>query len=135
MILINKSGHSAFIYQRPHWVYDLSSSPSDVAPFLNKKIIDYHFDAGLTPIVIYPETIRIEKFSAPFRVRYVLNYDNFLSESIPLTCDDYLLAYSENIAKELGFEVPLSIINLPVSNPDFFTPPESEKGGVQFLCG
>jgi hypothetical protein len=41
--LINKSGGSAFIYLRPYLNSELASSPMDVAPFLNKKNIQYHF--------------------------------------------------------------------------------------------
>jgi hypothetical protein len=134
--LINKSGSSAFIYLRPHSNIDLSCSPMDVAPFLTDKIAAYHFENGLTPIVIYPETFDISKFNAPFRVRYLLNYDQLLFSNKDLDNDDYLIAYSENIASKLKIEKPISTILLPVSDPDFFCPPKNEnRHGAVFYAG
>jgi hypothetical protein len=108
----------------------------DVAPFLTRKIVDYHFDNGLTPIVIYPETFRISRFSAPVRVRYILNYDDLLFQNDSLEDDDYLLSYSANIASKIHIEKPASTIFLPVSDPTFYCPPIHEKrnGGV-FYAG
>ena len=134
--LINKSGASAFIYLRPHSNIDLSCSPMDVAPFLTEKIAAYHFENGLTPIVIYPETFDISKFNAPFRVRYLLNYDQLLFANNSLGNDDYLIAYSENIADQIMVKKPFSTIFLPVSDPIFYCPPkiENRRGGV-FYAG
>jgi len=133
--LINKAGGSAFIYLRPHSNHDLAASPMDVAPFLSKKIVDYHFGNGQTPIVIYPETFQISRFSAPVRVRYILNYEGLLSPSDCLD-DDFLLSYSDNIASKLNSEKPSGTIFLPVSDPNFYCPPIIEKrsGGV-FYAG
>ena len=134
--VINKLGGSAFIYLRPHVNHEIASSPNDVAPYLNKKILNYHFENGLTPIVIYPETMDISKFSAPFKVRYVLNYDNYLFENNQSTKDNFLIAYSANIANKLNTNVPLVTINLPISDHNFYCPPQYEgrSGGV-FYAG
>ncbi len=116
--------------------YEYSSSPMDVAPFLTKKNVDYHFNNKLTPIIVYPETLLISKFLAPFRVRYILNYDNLLFTNDLLESDDYLLTYSQNIAKRLTAKKPISTVFLPVSDPVFYKPPNSENriGGV-FYAG
>jgi hypothetical protein len=136
--LINKAGGSAFLYLRPHSNHELAASPMDVAPFLNRKIADYHFQNGLTPIVVYPEVMKISKFDAPVRVRYILNYDNLLFKNDPLEDDDYLLAYSDAIAAQIKVETPLSTIFLPISDPVFYQPPkapaEARRGGV-FYAG
>ena len=134
--LINKVGGSAFIYLRPHLNHDLASSPMDVAPFLTQKTIDYHFNNQIVPIIIYPETFRIANFNAPVRVRYILNYDDLLFKNEPLDNDDYLLAYSENIAGKLNTSKPTSTIFLPVSDHNFYHPPalEYRSGGV-FYAG
>jgi hypothetical protein len=134
--IINKAGFSAFIYLRPHLNHDLACSPMDVAPFLTKKIVDYHFQNGITPIVIYPETFRIADFSAPIRVRYILNYDDLLYKNDSLDSDDYLLAYSQNIATKLNTSKPIGTVFLPVSDADFYSPPKHEcrSGGV-FYAG
>jgi len=134
--LINKSGNTAFIYQRPETSPEIGTSPSDVAPLLNRKIIDYHFNLGLTPIVIYPETFDVDSFSAPFRVKYILNFENYLFYNRSKTKDDYLLAYSQSISNRLDKNIPSSILNLLVSDSSFFVPPRIEKrsGGV-FYAG
>jgi hypothetical protein len=96
--LINKAGGSAFIYLRPHLNHELASSPMDVAPFLTKSVVDYHFNNKITPIVIYPEIFLVDRFSAPVRIRYILNYENFLFKNVHLDRDDYLVAYGENLS-------------------------------------
>lgn len=108
----------------------------DVAPFLTRKTVDYHFENGQTPIVIYPEIYRISRFSAPVRVRYILNYDDLLFQNDRLEDDDYLLFYSANIASKVHVDKPASTIFLPVSDPNFYSPPIHEKrnGGV-FYAG
>ena len=133
---INKMGGSAYIYLRPHSNQNLSCSPMDVAPFLTPKIAQYHFDNQLTPIVIYPEVVNISKFNAPFKVRYLLNYDQLLFSNQSLDSDDYLIAYSENIADQISTHKPISTIFLPVSDPHFYHPPKisNRKGGV-FYAG
>ena len=132
--LINKSGGSAFVYLRPHLNYQLSSSPMDVTPFLTKKIRDYHYSNQLTPIVVYPETLKIRKFNACFSVRYVLNYDNLLFENDSMNDDDYVLAYSENISNKIKIDKPTGKIFLPISDQIFYCPPkvESRSGGVYY---
>lgn len=134
--LINKEGGSAFVYLRPHLNGDLASSPIDIAPFLTKKIVDYHFSCGITPIIIYPETFRISGFSAPFRVRFVLNYSDFLFKNDSLENDDYLLGYSENIIDRIEVNKPKSRAFIPVSDPIFYHPPKNkERSGGVFYAG
>jgi hypothetical protein len=135
--LINRSGGSAFILLSPRFNHDLASSPMDVAPFLNRKIVDYHFENGLTPIVVYPETVRVSKFSPPVRVRYLLNYDDLLFHNEPLDADDYLLTYSEAIADKVCIDKPRRTIFLPVSDPVYFCPPKElvVRSGGAFYAG
>lgn len=134
--LINKSGGSAFIYLRPSMHPNLSCSPMDIAPFLTEKIAQYHFDNGLTPIVIYPENFDISLFNAPFRVRYLLNYSQLLFSNNSLDNDDYLIAYSENILNQISVNIPFSTLFLPVSDPIFYCPPAREKRhGAVFYAG
>lgn len=135
--LINKVGGSAFIYLRPHANHELAASPMDVAPFLTQKTVDYHYRIGLTPIVIYPEVIKVSKFSPPVRVRYILNYDNLLFQNAPLADDDYLLTYSKNIQEKIVSNRPQSTLFLPVSDANFYCPPPkgSKRNGSCFYAG
>ena len=134
--LINKAGGSSFIYLRPYSDPDLSCSPLDIAPFLTNKIASYHFEIGLTPIVIYPETFNIKPFDAPFKIRYFLNYNQLLFSNNTLEDDDYFLSYSKNIAKKINLDKPITTLFLPVSDPIFYSPPEIEKrNGAIFYAG
>jgi hypothetical protein len=135
--MINKAGGSAFIYLRPQANHASASSPMDVAPFLTQKTVDYHFKNGLTPIVIYPEVIKVGKFSPPIRVRYILNYDDLLFQNDPLTDDDYLLSYSKNIEAKITVDRPKQTLFLPVSDPVFYCPPPagSKRQGACFYAG
>lgn len=135
--LINKCGGSAYIHLRPYSNLALAGSPMDIAPFLTQKNVDYHFQNGLTPIVIYPETLKIKKFSPPISVRYLLNYDGLLSKNDPLTQDDYLLSYSKSIEESIENDIPTQTLFLPVSDPVFFCPPAEGtiRKGACFYAG
>lgn len=134
---INKNGGTAFIYQRPQFNYNNSVSPTDIAPLLTKSIIDYHFVHNLIPIIIYPETINVSTYNAPIKIRYFLNYDQFLKSNENLDKDDYLLFYSTVISDSIHSLLPRKIIYIPISDPEFFTPngvANIRKGGV-FYAG
>lgn len=135
--LLNKHGCSAFIFLRPDFNKYLGSSPVDVAPILNGRIADYHYAVGATPIVIYPEVATVDRFAPPVRVRYVLNYDGHLGSAVSDLSDDFLLAYSDRIAVELGVSTLKATLFIPVSDPSFYSPPEAttvRRGGV-FYAG
>ena len=136
---INKLGGSAYIFLRPQASHSLACSPMDVAPFLNKKIAQYHYSNNLTPIIIYPETFNVKKFDPPISVRYILNYNELLFQNTPLSVDDYIISYSQNITSNIKKQVitPISTIFLPVSDHIFFAPPvinQPRSGGV-FYAG
>lgn len=135
--LINKAGGSAFVFLWPYFNHELASSPMDVAPFLNRRIADYHFQNGLTPIVVYPETVRASRFTPPVRVRYLLNYNELLFRNEPLDADDYLLSFSQAIADQVHIAKPHRTIFLPVSDPVFFCPPKEpvRRTGGSFYAG
>jgi hypothetical protein len=133
--LINRQGGTAFIFLWPSFNKDAAASPMDVAPFLTKNIVDYHFRNGLTPVVIYPEIVQVTKFDPPIRVRYMLNYHRLLAENESLDCDDYILSYSERISEELETAKPRGTLFIPVSDSVFYCPPATEitrSGGVYY---
>lgn len=135
--LINKAGGSAFVFLWPHYNRDVSASPMDVAPYLYRSIVDYHFKNGLTPIVIYPEIVSVSKFDPPIRVRYILNYNELLFKNEPLELDHYLISFSEAIAKQITLDKPGTTLFLPVSDPIFFSPPKEpvKRSGAVFYAG
>lgn len=129
--LINKNGYSAYIFLRPHIKLGLIFPDNFTAPILTAEIRDYHFNNGLTPIVIYPETFSISKFNAPFRVPYFLNYPELLSQKKASKDDNYILSYSMNISKKIMSTLPGKVIFLPVSDHNFFIPPSKNKNSMR----
>jgi hypothetical protein len=129
---INRIGYSAFIYQRPYFGLNDPSFENSLVPYLTKEIRDYHYREKLTPIVVFPETFVIDKFNAPFKVKYYLNYKALLQGSEDKV--DYNLAYSQNILTGLGVRKNSSVIFLPVSDYEFFKPKRGKKrfGGAYY---
>jgi len=68
-------------------------------PVLTKEIAVAHFKARLTPITIYSETIPGNPIKAPFVVRFIGNYLGALGGPVDFDQDDFVVAYSENLAK------------------------------------
>lgn len=135
--LLNKQGYPAFIFLWPDFGKSYGGSPSDVAPFLTSSVVDYHFNVGVLPIIIYPEVSVVDRFDPPFRVRYVLNYEWLSLSCSNLSTDDFVLAYSEQISREIKSELPQASLFIPISDPSYFHPPKNERmrsGGV-FYCG
>lgn len=135
--LINKAGGSAFVFLWPHFNHDRAASPLDIAPILTKSVVDYHFKSSLTPIAIYPETIKGLQFRPTVSVRYLLNYNDLLFKNNPLDADDYVLAFSEAISEQVNVKVPSRTLFLPVSDYIFFSPPTEnvERKGAAFYAG
>lgn len=134
--LLNLNGYPSYIYLRPHFPISLASSPNDIAPFLTKKIRDFHYESNLTPIIIYPETILISKLNPPFRVPYFLNYHNLLFQKDSIENDDYILTYSQNILSKIKSKLPSSVIFLPVSDHNFYKPNNKiKRNGNVFYAG
>lgn len=132
---LNRMGEQAFLIMHPYFPSSLSTHPTLNTPLLTKRIMDYHRAEGLTPITIYPESIKGNPMGAPFIVRYVLNYAGFLGgdEQFPET--EYCISYSEAIAAT----VPESkqTIFIPASDPNFFVPPApgAKRQGACFYAG
>jgi hypothetical protein len=68
-------------------------------PMLTQEIADSHFKAKLTPITIYSETIPGNPIGAPFTVRFIANYLGLLGGPVNFAKDDFIVAYSETLAK------------------------------------
>ena len=133
--MINKAGGSAFIFLRPYSGCELASSPMDVAPFLNRRVVDYHFQNGLTPIIVYPEVMEIGKFNPPIRVRYLLNFKDYHGTNEAFVDDDYVLTFTNAIAEKVDVQIPHRTLFLPVSDTVFFRPPSEpvqRSGGVYY---
>ncbi|WDU62277.1 hypothetical protein LRS56_26550 [Pseudomonas poae] len=132
---LNRMGEQAFLIMHPHFPSYLAGHPSLNTPVLTKRVMDYHRAQGLTPITIYPESIRGNPVQAPFIVRYVLNYAGVLGGDTRFPESEYCISYSEAIAAT----VPESkqTLFIPASDPNFFVPPApgTKRQGGCFYAG
>ncbi|MEB8604846.1 hypothetical protein OW715_09515 [Acidithiobacillus ferriphilus] len=105
-----------------------------MTPLLTKTIMDYDFNSGCTPIVVYPETVSGNPFRAPFVVRYILNFPGLLGGDSVYKEDEFCVTYSEYLVKSVA-NARLSLF-LPVSDPRIFTPyPSVRRLGSCFYAG
>ena len=68
-------------------------------PVLTQEIAQSHFNARLTPITIYSETVPGNPISSPYTVRFIGNYLGLLGGPVDFARDEFILAYSEKISK------------------------------------
>lgn len=132
---LNRMGEQAFLIIHPHFPPYLSTHPALNTPQLTKRIMDYHRAEGLTPITIYPESVKGDPMKAPFIVRYVLNYAGLLGGDAEYPANEYCISYSQAIAAT----VPTNrqTIFIPASDPNFFVPPApgARRHGACFYAG
>lgn len=132
---LNRMGEQAFLIMHPYFPSYLAANPVLNTPVLSKRIMDHHRAEGLTPITIYPESIKGNPMKAPLIVRYVLNYAGLLGGDEQFHESEYCISYSEAIAAT----VPNSrqTIFIPASDPNFFVPPApgATREGACFYAG
>lgn len=104
-------------------------------PILTHEQYLSHYEAGINPIVLYSETVRGNPLKAKNVVRYLLNYVGSLGGDTKFNQDEYILAFSKNIARhysrECGVPNPRTLF-LPPVDPSEFTY-TSEKQGFQVV--
>ncbi|MFJ3157095.1 hypothetical protein ACIPIX_23445 [Pseudomonas protegens] len=132
---LNRMGEQAFLIVHPHFLPYLSTHPALNTQVLTKRTMDYHRDQGLTPVTIYPESIKGNPMKAPFVVRYVLNYAGLLGGDAQFPETEYCISYSEAIAATLPNSK--QTIFIPASDPNFFVPPApgTKRQGSCFYAG
>lgn len=131
---LNRQGERAYLVIYPYSPPMSASSPELLTPLLTKTIIDYDFNSGCTPIVVYPETVSGNPFLAPFVVRYILNFPGLLGGDSVYKDDEFCVTYSEYLEKSVD-NARLSLF-LPISDPRIFTPyPSVRRFGSCFYAG
>ena len=68
-------------------------------PVLTQEVADAHFNARLTPITIYSETISGNPIGSPFVVRFIGNYLGLLGGPVDFPKNDFIVAYSEKLSQ------------------------------------
>ncbi len=132
---LNRLGERAYIITHPYCPPPfVVTNPEFNTPLLTKHILDNDYEAGLSPIVIYPETVTGNPFLAPFVVRYVLNFPGLLGGATHYDPDEFCVAYSEHLAQSLP-DCRMSLF-FPASDPRVFNPyPRVPRQGSCFYAG
>lgn len=126
---LNRSGQIAYLVMcEPIFNKLPRVSPNLLTPILTQEIAESHFQAKLTPVTIYSETIPGNPINASFIVRYLMNFIGTLDGPKTFEEHDYIVSFSRAIAKDAETEVRLEsdqVLFLPpidprefVNNPD-----------------
>lgn len=128
---INMKGHKAYLVltESPHQG-EPRVNPHLLTPLLTQEVSDSFFNAGITPIVIYSETIPGNPLGATCKVRYLMNYAGALGGVEKFDDDEYILAYSIKIAEHyatLNNESVPEVLFLPAIDPREFSRQDAKK--------
>ena len=128
---INMKGHKAYLVltESPHQG-EPRVNPHLLTPILTQEMSDSFFNAGITPIVIYSETIPGNPLQATCKVRYLMNYAGALGGLEKFDDDEYILAFSRKIAEHystLNNELVPDVLFLPPIDPREFSRQEEKK--------
>lgn len=131
---LNRIGERAYLITHPYYMGEYATNPDLLTPLLSNNVLHADFERGLCPITIYPETMSGNLFSAPFVVRYVLNYPGELGGDEKYPEHEFCIAYSETLRRVL----PRSrgTLFIPASDEKVFSPqPNVKRQGSCFYAG
>lgn len=131
---LNSIGENAYLLIHPYSDPESAVLPDLLTPTVSQHVIDYHFREGLTPIVVYPETVAGNPFGAPCVARYVLNFPGLLGGDTVYDADEYVFGYSKVLAEAAG--VPERVLFIPATDTRIFYPPDgpSERKGSCYFA-
>lgn len=92
-------------------------NPNLLTPILTQEICDSHFNAGLTPITVYSESVPGNPLNATCIVRYLMNYSAALGGVERFPEMEHVIAYSKKIA------IDYAVKNKVEEPPVHFLPP------------
>jgi hypothetical protein len=122
---LNVMGQRAYLTIYPQLIMDKQQAShlcSDLqTPLMTKDLLDEYEAQGLSPIVIYPETMK-DPLRAKHVVRYVLNYPGLLGGYSIYPAHEQVYAYSRRLAKAAGVSEN-HVLFLPISETEIFYPP------------
>ncbi len=124
-------GHKAYLVltESPHQG-EPRVNPHLLTPILTQEVSDSFFKAGITPIVIYSETIPGNPLQATCIVRYLMNYAGALGGIEKFEDDEYILAFSAKIAEHyrtINNELIPGVLFLPPIDPREFSKQKAKK--------
>ena len=127
------TGYNAWILPVPQGD-GLVVNPRLQTPLLTMEIAAYHYEKGLTPVVLYPETIQGNPLAAPVRGRWIGNYPGLLGGGTSYDPDEICFAHSRHLARVVGASA--NVLCIPTVDTDVFKPaPGTTKKGTCFYAG
>lgn len=116
--ILNQLGHLSWIVESEKLKDDVSYTSGFLnAPLLTSAIAKSHFELGLPPIVIYPETVIGNPLNAQLVARWLLSYPGSIGGPTSFEETDFCFAYSASIARAHGGDLPVVFIP-PVSTSE-----------------
>lgn len=125
---LNMIGEEAYVLQE-------CTDPSLRAPTLTEQIQEKHFQAGLNPIIVYPEIVKDNPLKARAVARFLLNVPGFLTNDRPnWDKSDIVFTFAEHLTPS-GLEAHL--LELPLVNTDIYNTKgvvkKKRKGTLVFI--
>jgi hypothetical protein len=131
---LNRAGQEAHLIIYPAWVATDVVHPDLLTPLLTRATIARHAASGVSPIVVYPETVRGNPLGARTIVRYLLNFPGLLGGAEKYPATETIFGYSRALAAAGG--APERVLFIPASDATIFTPPTGphERRGSCFCA-
>ena len=130
---LNESGERAYLILPAAVPPGTGVNPDLRTPLLTREQIAADFEAGRTPVMVYPETLRGNPFAAPLVVRYLLNLPGALGGDAEFPASEYCVGHTDILSRSVP--KALCTLFLPVSDPNQFRPdPSVRRQGTCFYA-
>jgi hypothetical protein len=128
---LNRAGQEAYVLIYPDSPLEDVTNPDLLTPLITAEVVAAHQKRGVSPIVVYPETIPGNPLGAHSVVRYVLNFPGHLAGDKTYPPHETVFGYSGVLAAAAG--APAQVLFIPASNASLYTPgPPRERRGSCF---
>nr|WP_320133648.1 hypothetical protein [uncultured Holophaga sp.] len=122
---LNRIGQEAYITPLPHPSKPGWTHPELRTPLLTHEVARYHAARGITPIVVYPETVSGNPLKAPVVARWVLNFPGLLGGDTSYAPEELVFGYSSELAEAAGH--PDQVLYMPTIDTRIFHPPVEDQ--------
>ncbi len=125
---LNRAGQEAFMVVYPDRPNPDRTKLDLLIPRLSSEQMQKHVKAGVSPIIVYPETIGGNPLRGRSIVRYVLNFPGLLAGDRVYQKNEMVFGYSSVLAEAGG--APGRVLFIPTSDTKLFSPgpPQPRQG-------
>ncbi len=120
---LNLKGYKAYIVKNSPLPHHLSKEKY-LAPDLNTTISKFYDSQKITPIYVYPESIKGNPYNASCIARYVLFYPGLLWGDKTFVEEEIVFAYSKALVNSVTSH-NAELLYMPACDPNIFYPPKS----------